>query len=328
MSMNGYKGFEKDWTCINQRYAIGETVTVEGKLELCNNGIHYCKNPLGVFAFYEPCNSRFALIEASDEHLEESDLGYTCTKCCARSITVVRELDAWDMVFLAEGHMAAYSTGKEQKIHTEDYCNGRTSVTYMNSPNCYWVSNDTMVLATEMWSCARNTCGAISITLAPLSIALLERGWEGLALAYGSQSAARAKSSGALAVTLGSCSVSIAEGDNSVAFVSAINSLAVVKGDNSVGMATFKASKVLLEGSGCIALVHGDVEVRGKGCVVMLIKGYKKTATIKAVAGTRLLIPFLDTMTYNEIICGEADDWPAGVARRYIDIMEDFLKNV
>ena len=327
MSMKGYKGFEKDWTCIHQRYAVGETVTVEGKLELCNNGIHYCKNPLGVFAFYEPRNSRFAMIEASDEHLEESELGYYCTKCCARSITVVRELDAWDMVFLAEGHMAAYSTGKEQKIYTEDYCNGRASVTYMNSPNCYWVSNSTMVLATEMWSCARNTCGAISITLAPLSIASLERGWEGLALAYGGQSAARAKSSGALAVTLGCSSVAIAEGDNSVAFVHA-NSLAVVKGDNSVGVTGYKNSKVLLEGSGCIALANGDVEVRGKGCVVMLVKGYKRTATIKAVAGTRLLIPFLDTMTYTEIICGEADDWPAGVTRSYMDIMEDFLKHV
>jgi len=325
--IEGYKGFDRDWTCLNQRYRLGETVTVDGKLEMCENGIHFCKNPIGVFGYYSPCDSVYARIEASDECIQEPASSFNTTKCCARSITVKSELDVWDMVFFAEDYMSANSINGNKNIYTENYYEERVNVTYVRDPYSYWVATSTMVLATELSSCVRNTGGGIAIAMAPLSIATVERGWEGVAIANGSQSAARAASSGAVAVTLGCDSVAITEGDESVAFVGA-SSLAVVKGRNSVGMSVFRGAKVLLEGDGCVAMALGDVEVRGKGCVVILACGYKKEALIKATAGTRLLIPFLDTMTYNEIICGEADDWPAGVARSYMDIMEDFLKNV
>lgn len=42
--VHGYKAFEKDWTCLDKQYTCPGLFEEEGKLEICRNGIHFCRN--------------------------------------------------------------------------------------------------------------------------------------------------------------------------------------------------------------------------------------------------------------------------------------------
>lgn len=81
--MKGYKAFEKGLVCRGKQYQEN-TVFEEEKAEICNSGMHFCKNPLDVLDHYPFVNekgeiSEFAKVEALDEALTDDNKKY-CTK--------------------------------------------------------------------------------------------------------------------------------------------------------------------------------------------------------------------------------------------------------
>ena len=50
--MKGYKGFDKDLNCREFQFEVGKTYKIEGKIELCERGFHYCKELIDVMNFY------------------------------------------------------------------------------------------------------------------------------------------------------------------------------------------------------------------------------------------------------------------------------------
>ena len=71
-----FKGFDKNLQCIGFQYAVGQTFEHTGKVKMCKSGFHSCENPLKVFQYYVPGNSRYALVEASgcvDTELNTND---------------------------------------------------------------------------------------------------------------------------------------------------------------------------------------------------------------------------------------------------------------
>lgn len=50
--VHGYKAFEKDWTCLDKQYTCPGLFEEEGKLEICRNGIHFCRNLIDCFNYY------------------------------------------------------------------------------------------------------------------------------------------------------------------------------------------------------------------------------------------------------------------------------------
>ena len=83
--MKTYKGFDKDLKCRGFQYEIGKEYETE-KAKACECGFHACENPLAVFNYYTPADSRFCEVEQSgdiDTRGDGSKVASTKIKVCA-----------------------------------------------------------------------------------------------------------------------------------------------------------------------------------------------------------------------------------------------------
>ena len=81
--MKGYKGFHKGMICRGKQYAEN-TVFEEPAANICENGMHFCKNPFDVLDYYGFMDydgelNEFAEVEALDE-VKTDDYQKYCTK--------------------------------------------------------------------------------------------------------------------------------------------------------------------------------------------------------------------------------------------------------
>ena len=93
--MIGYKGFDKNLQCNGFQYEIGGEYQHDGKVEVCEQGFHFCENPLDVLDYYAPGTSRFAKVEGSgdiDRRLDED------SKIACSHLKVVAELTLKDLI--------------------------------------------------------------------------------------------------------------------------------------------------------------------------------------------------------------------------------------
>ena len=88
MPITAYKGFNSDWTCRDHQFEVGKTYKLEGEPEICVHGFHACLNPMDVFGYYAPGQSKFAVVEVPD-HVEEHEGD---TKICGVEITIKAEM--------------------------------------------------------------------------------------------------------------------------------------------------------------------------------------------------------------------------------------------
>jgi hypothetical protein len=59
----GFKAFNKGMICKGKQYKENTEYKEKGEIEICENGIHYCENPLDVLDYYDLCESEFAEVE-------------------------------------------------------------------------------------------------------------------------------------------------------------------------------------------------------------------------------------------------------------------------
>ena len=71
--MKCFKGFDKDLKCRDFQYEIGKEYEEE-RAEICDTGFHACENPLDVFGYYAPADSRYCEVEldANDQKSDDS----------------------------------------------------------------------------------------------------------------------------------------------------------------------------------------------------------------------------------------------------------------
>ena len=86
--MKCFKGFDKDMKCRGFQYEEGKTYEEE-KAELCNTGFHACEDPLDIFGYYPPADSKYHEVEL--EEITEERSGED-TKICGRRITIGAEI--------------------------------------------------------------------------------------------------------------------------------------------------------------------------------------------------------------------------------------------
>ena len=86
MNVRGYKGFENDFSCRGFQYEVGKTYEMDGEIELCERGFHFCRTMAQVFGYYSRKDCRYAEVEAVGEVKEGDD------KCVTNKIRIIREI--------------------------------------------------------------------------------------------------------------------------------------------------------------------------------------------------------------------------------------------
>ena len=85
--MKGYKGMNADMTCRGMQYEVGKSYHVDGDIEPCRHGLHFCERLIDVLDYYEhKSGHRFFEVEAygivkTDGH-----------KSAASDLRIIREL--------------------------------------------------------------------------------------------------------------------------------------------------------------------------------------------------------------------------------------------
>ena len=90
--IRGYKVFNPDWTCRGFKYEVGKTYELDGELEICKNGFHFCKNMIDCYDYYKFYSyNKVAEIEAIGEVITKYN------KSATDKIKIVREI-SWHEV--------------------------------------------------------------------------------------------------------------------------------------------------------------------------------------------------------------------------------------
>ena len=70
--MQLYKGFDKDLKCRDFQFEVGKEYE-EKEADICNCGFHACENPMDVFGYYAPADSRYCIVDLDANDQTEAD---------------------------------------------------------------------------------------------------------------------------------------------------------------------------------------------------------------------------------------------------------------
>lgn len=102
--IRGYKALNKDLTSFygDADYSYWETIReyeVQGEIEVCGRGLHYCKKAADVFNYYQPTISRF--FEVEDIGTDRDSHG---GKTATNKLRFIREISIEEMVKLCKSN--------------------------------------------------------------------------------------------------------------------------------------------------------------------------------------------------------------------------------
>ncbi|EPP3313203.1 DUF7666 domain-containing protein [Salmonella enterica] len=214
-----FKGFNKDLTCRDFQFAIGETFHHDGKVEACGSGFHACECPFDVFSYYPPAESRYAetISFGVIDREEEGD-----TKIASASITIKSELTLPQFIQRGiEWIWSKIDKSLEQQIMTGN----RSAAT--NTGNRSAATN------TGDWSAATNTGNRSAATNTGYRSAATNTGYQSAATNTGYQSAATNTGNRSAATNTGYRSAATNTGYQSAATNTGYQSAATNTGDLS-----------------------------------------------------------------------------------------------
>ncbi|EBH9598701.1 hypothetical protein QD139_003575 [Salmonella enterica] len=179
-----FKGFNKDLTCRDFQFAIGETFHHDGKVEACGSGFHACECPFDVFSYYPPAESRYAetISFGVIDREEEGD-----TKIASASITIKSELTLPQFIQRGiEWIWSKIDKSLEQQIMTGD----QSAATNTGDRSAATNTGD--------WSAATNTGDQSAATNTGDQSAAEVSGSQSVAASLGIEGKARASEGGAI----------------------------------------------------------------------------------------------------------------------------------
>ncbi|EBF8902044.1 hypothetical protein DZ801_22450 [Salmonella enterica subsp. enterica serovar Kentucky] len=247
-----FKGFNKDLTCRDFQFAIGETFHHDGKVEACGSGFHACECPFDVFSYYPPAESRYAetISFGVIDREEEGD-----TKIASASITIKSELTLpqfiqrgiewiWSKIdksleqqIMTGNRSAATNTGNRSAATNTGDWSAATNTGYQsaatNTGNRSAATNTgyrSAATNTGDWSAATNTGYQSAATNTGNRSAATNTGYQSAATNTGNRSAATNTGYRSAATNTGYQSAATNTGDLSAAEVSGSQSVAASLG--------------------------------------------------------------------------------------------------
>ncbi|EJM4446643.1 hypothetical protein NOL71_001844 [Salmonella enterica subsp. enterica serovar Kentucky] len=239
-----FKGFNKDLTCRDFQFAIGETFHHDGKVEACGSGFHACECPFDVFSYYPPAESRYAetISFGVIDREEEGD-----TKIASASITIKSELTLPQFIQRGiEWIWSKIDKSLEQQIMTGN----RSAAT--NTGNRSAATN------TGDWSAATNTGYQSAATNTGNRSAATNTGYRSAATNTGDWSAATNTGYQSAATNTGYRSAATNTGYQSAATNTGDLSAAEVSGSQSVAASLGIEGKARASEGGAIVLCYRD----------------------------------------------------------------------
>ena len=89
--MTGYKATNADMTCKGHKFELGKWYEIDGEIELCKRGFHFCVSPSGVYAYYTSTDVR--VFECEAEQVMECPIEVGAdSKLVAKRIRLTREI--------------------------------------------------------------------------------------------------------------------------------------------------------------------------------------------------------------------------------------------
>ena len=210
--MKLYKGFDKDLKCRGYQFEVGKEYEEE-KADICNYGFHACENPLDVFGYYPPADSRYCEVD-----LDVNDQKSDASKRVGKRIKINAEI----------GLPGLIKAGVEYIKDQVDWEHAKVS----NTGNWSAATN------TGNWSAATNTGNWSAAT---------NTGNQSAATNTGDQSAATNTGNQSAATNTGNRSAATNTGDRSAATVTGKESVAMAVGCDSKAKGALGCYLVLSE---------------------------------------------------------------------------------
>jgi len=196
-----YKGFNQDWTCRGYQYEVGKTYEHKGNIKACESGFHACGYPLDVLSYYNPADSKFAVVKMSGETSKDSD----DTKIASAKITIEAEINLPEMVKKAVEWIKGKVDWDAAKVSNTGYQSAATNTgDWSAATNTGYQSaatntgNRSAATNTGNQSAATNTGDWSAATNTGYQSAAEVSGKQSIAVALGQQSKAKAGIDGAI----------------------------------------------------------------------------------------------------------------------------------
>lgn len=169
--IKGFKGFDKNLKCRGFQYKKGEEYEHDGEVRACSEGFHSCENPMDVFNYYPPADSRYCEIEADGDISRDS----SDSKLASRKIKVGLEIGIKGIVEAGvkfifdkvdwtnakesndENQSAATNTGDQSAATNTGYQSAATNTGYRSSSSVE--GKDSIAFAMGIESKAKGSLG-------------------------------------------------------------------------------------------------------------------------------------------------------------------------
>ncbi len=236
------KGFDKNLKCREFQFELGKAYEHSGDVKVCASGFHACENPLDVFQYYPPSQSRFAVVEQSGKLVRHD----RDTKIASAKITIQAELHLSELIQRAIKWVFDRSTPEKGASATGD--SGAASATgTRGAASATGIRGAASATGIRGAASATGTRGAASAT-----------GIRGAASATGDSGAASATGWGGAASATGIRGAASATGWGGAASATGDSGAASATGIRGAASATGRDGRVMVAEGNVICLVYRD----------------------------------------------------------------------
>ena len=187
-----YKGFDKDLKCRDFQYEAGKVYEMDGDIECCECGFHACENPLDVFGYYAPADSRYCKVEQGGTLSKDAD----GSKVASSKIRIQCEIGLKEIIEAAVKFIFDKVNWKDNKESNTGYQSAATNTGYQSAAT-----------NTGDQSAATNTGDQSAATNTGNRSAATNTGYQSAATNTGDQSAAKVSGEESIAIVTGSDSM-------------------------------------------------------------------------------------------------------------------------